>query len=267
MKEAAMAIQYQQVTLSHGKTRYIEAGQGDPVILIHGAPFQRSADDWRPNLDALASRFRVLAPDCVGWSPSDLFDQEYSFAYLTDFVREFQDALGIKRSHVIGASMGGWIAALLCYESPDRVEKCIQTGHNGVGARPNLGMVNWKPPTDDAIRDWVRKVAKGTETDVEAMAEERVRKAHEPGRFEAFGKIMRHMGDGPTRERYDVLRRLPHITTPTLFVWGKQDPSFPLADKARDATPGSKLVVLDCGHDVNIEAPQEFNQAALEFLG
>ena len=264
---AATAVNYQWVTLSHGRTRFLEAGTGEPVILIHGAPFQRSADDWLPNLDSLSSRYRVLAPDCLGWSPSDQFDQEYSFAYLTDFVREFQDALGVARSHVIGASMGGWIAALLCYESPHRVNRCIQTGHNGIGARPNLGMVNWKPPTDEAIRDWIHKVAKGANLDVAAMAEERVQLAHQPGRFEAFGKIMRHMGDGPTRERYDVLRRLPHVTIPTLFVWGKQDPSFPLAEKAQAATPGSKLLILDCGHDVNLEAPQEFNQAALDFLG
>ena len=263
---AKTAVQYQQVTLSHGQTRYIEAGHGDPVILIHGAPFQRSADDWLPNLDALAARFRVLAPDCVGWSPSDTFDQEYSFAYLADFVREFQDALGITRSHIVGASMGGWIAALVCYESPHRVVKCIQTGHNGVGAHPNAGMVNWKPPADDAIRAWIHKVASGADVDVDAMAEGRVQKAHEPGRFEAFGKIMRHMGDGPTRIRYDVLRRLPHVTTPTLFVWGREDPSFHLAEQAHAATPGSRLVVLDCGHDVNLERPQEFNAAVLDFL-
>ena len=66
----------------------------------------RSADDWLLNIDALATRFRVLAPDCLGWSPSDYFDQEYSFACLTDFVREFQDALGLSSSHIIGASMG-----------------------------------------------------------------------------------------------------------------------------------------------------------------
>lgn len=261
------AVQYKDVTLSHGRTRYLEAGTGHPVILIHGAPFQRSADDWLPNIEALSSRFRVLAPDCLGWSPSDVFDQEYSFAYLTDFVREFEDALGIASSHMIGASMGGWIAALLSYESPDRVDRCIQTGHNGVGARPNPTMSNWKPPTDEAIRDWIHRVAKGADVDVEALAEERVRKAHEPERFEAFAQVMKHMGDGATRQRYDVLRRLPHIKVPTLFIWGKADPSFPLAEKARDATPGSQLVVLDCGHDVSIERPEEFNRAALEFLG
>jgi pimeloyl-ACP methyl ester carboxylesterase len=101
------ALQCQHVSLSHGRTRDIEAGQGDPLILIHGFPFHHSADSWLPNIDGLAAEFRVLAPDCVGWSPSDVLDEAYSFAYLTDFMREFQDALGLPRSHIVGSSMGG----------------------------------------------------------------------------------------------------------------------------------------------------------------
>jgi pimeloyl-ACP methyl ester carboxylesterase len=259
-------VSYKSVTLSHGETRYIEAGSGYPMILIHGFPFQRSADDWLPNIDALASKFRVLAPDCVGWSPSDYFDQEYSFAYLTDFVREFQDALGIDRSHIVGASMGGWVAGLLAYESPHRVNKVVQTGHNGIGALPNNAMMNWKVPDDDAIRDWVLKVTDGADVDGEALAKERVAKAHEPGRVEAFAKVAGHMGNGDTRTRYDLNRRLPHVTVPTLYVWGSKDHSFPVAEEANKLTPGSELVVLDCGHDVSLEMPDEFNKTVLGFL-
>jgi pimeloyl-ACP methyl ester carboxylesterase len=260
------SIAYKYLTLSHGQTRYIEAGQGDPVILIHGYPYMRSADDWLPNIDALASKFRVLAPDCLGWAPSDVFDQEYSFAYLTDFVREFQDALGIKSSHIVGASMGGWIAGLLAYESPERVQKVVQTGHNGIGARPNAGMTNWKPPADEAIRDWVVRVTTGAGVDTEALVKERLEKAHEPGRMEAFAKLSRHMGDGVNRARYDLMRRLPLTQAPTLYVWGNKDGSFPVAEEAKRLTPNSKLVVLDCGHDVSLEMPAEFNNAVLEFL-
>jgi pimeloyl-ACP methyl ester carboxylesterase len=260
------ALQYKYVTLSHGKTRYIEAGQGHPLILIHGFPFHHSADSWLPNIDALATGFRVLAPDCVGWSPSDFLDEEYSFAYVTDFFREFQDALGIRSSHVVGSSMGGWIAGLLAYESPNRVDKAVQTGHNGIGALPNAGMTNWKPESDDAIRDWLLKVTRGIDVDVDALVAERLQKAHEPTRVAAFAKLARHMGAGATRSRYDLLRRLPLVTVPTLYVWGRQDQSFPVAEQAKQLTPGSELVVLECGHNVPFEAPDEFNQAVLAYL-
>lgn len=258
--------EYKYVTLDHGKTRYIEAGSGHPVIFIHGAPFQRSADDFLLNIDLLATRFRVLIPDCVGWMPSDTRDEEYSLAYITDFVREFQDALGITSSHIIGASMGGWIAALLAYESPDRVDKAIQTGHNGVGPLPNAGMLNWKPPSDDSIRQWYARITKGLDVDTDAMANERIQYAHDPEVTSRFAKVMKHMGDARTRERYEVLKRLPFVKVPTLYAWGRTDNSFKFAEEAKNRTKGSQLVVFECGHDVTVDLPQEFNKVALDFL-
>jgi len=260
------AIQYKYVNLSHGKTRYIDAGSGEPVILIHGFPFQRSADDWLPNVEALSAKFHVLAPDCMGWAPSDFLDQEYSFAYLTDFVREFQDAMGLHSSHIVGASMGGWIAGILSYESPERVDKVIQTGHNGIGARPNAGMMNWKPPSDDDIKVWLHEVGAGADVDLEGLVAERIQTAHQPGRVEAFAKLARHMGDGVTRTRYDMLRRMPQVKAPTLYVWGRTDASFPASEQAVTLTPDARLTVLECGHDVAILKPGEFNQAAVAFL-
>ena len=261
------ALQYNNVTLSHGRTRYIEAGRGHPLILIHGFPFHHSADSWLPNIDALAGEFRVLAPDCVGWSPSDVLNEAYSFAYLTDFIREFQDALGLRRSHIVGSSMGGWIAGLLAYESPNRCDKVVQTGHNGIGALPNAGMTNWKGESDESIRDWLAKVTRGrTDIDAAALIAERLEKAHEPGRMDAFAKLAHHMGDGATRQRYDLLRRMPLTTVPTLYIWGRTDHSYDVADQAHQLTPGSQLVVLECGHNVPFEDPAGFNQAVLTFL-
>jgi pimeloyl-ACP methyl ester carboxylesterase len=263
----ATAAQYRYVTLSHGKTRYLEEGTGHPVILIHGFPFHHSADSWWLNIGSLATRFRVLAVDCVGWGPSNYLDEPYSFAYLVDFIREFQDALGIESSHIVGTSMGGWIAGLLAYESPDRVDRLIQTGHNGIGARPNAGMTNWSGESDDEIREWLHRFLRANPPiDVEALIEERIQTAHSPGRFDAFAKMAHHMGDGDTRRRYDLKRRLPHLKVPTLYVWGKSDGTLPLSEEAKRLTPGSELVVLDCGHFVPSEVPEEFNEVALDFL-
>ncbi len=260
------AIEYKHVQLSHGKTRYIEAGSGRPVILLHGSRFQSGAEDWLPNIDALAAGHRVLAPDMLGWGLSDTLDEEYSFAYLVDFIREFQDALGIEHSDVIGASMGGWLAGLLAYESPERCDKVVQTGHNGIDPRPNPRMSNFSVPSDDEMRSWVENVTKGSRVDTQRIVAERIEKAHQPGVGEAFAKIMRHMADGKTRARYDLARRLPHVKARTLYVWGAKDGTIGVSEKAKDLTPDAKLVVLDCGHDVAIDMPAEFNQAVTDFL-
>src|ERR1051326_4695613 len=86
------AITEKFVELGHGKTRYFEAGTGYPTILIHGAGFLSGADGWLGVMGPLAERYRVLSIDCLNWGPGDVFNQEFSFAYLVDHVREFMDA-------------------------------------------------------------------------------------------------------------------------------------------------------------------------------
>ena len=131
----ATGIAEKYVELSHGRTRYLEAGTGEPTILLHGVGFTAGGDSWFLNIAPLAEKVRVLALDFVGWGLGDRLDMEYSFAYLVDFVREFQDALGIEKSNIVGHSMGGWIATLLAYESPDRLNKVVLSSAGGTATR------------------------------------------------------------------------------------------------------------------------------------
>jgi pimeloyl-ACP methyl ester carboxylesterase len=263
---AITAAVHRTVDLSHGKTRYLEAGTGDPLIMLHGSGIEQGADDWLHCLPTLSQGFRVLAPDMVGWPPSDTFPDIASFPYLVDFVREFQDALEISHSHLLGASMGAWVAGLVAYESPNRVDKLVITGNPGFvgGANPHIS--SWHAPTDEAIRKWVLDVTRDTGVDGEVLVEEKLRKAHEPGVLEAFARIMQHMGTPSNRSRYALMRRLPHITAPTLFLIGKTDPSVQYGEQARSLVPNGRLIVLDAGHRLHIEIPEEFSRTVLEFL-
>src|SRR5689334_4745946 len=83
------AINTKEVNLSHGKTRYLEAGSGHPLVLLHGVAISGGADDWRPAISYLGQHYRVIAPDFVGWPPGDTYAHMDAFPYLTDFVREF----------------------------------------------------------------------------------------------------------------------------------------------------------------------------------
>ncbi len=104
--------------MTHGKTRYWDAGSGTPTILIHGAGWNSGCESWSLVMAPLSQQLRVLAIDCLNWGTGDVLDQEFSFAYLVDHVREFMDVLGIEQANVVGHSMGGWILTLLSYESP-----------------------------------------------------------------------------------------------------------------------------------------------------
>src|SRR5439155_20441353 len=130
---------HKTVQLKHGKTRYIDAGTGHPLILLHLSSIESGADDCLATLGVLAPVFRVLAPDLLGFPPSDTVDGIDAFPFLVVFLREFQDALGIKSSHIVGASMRGWIAGLFAYERPERCDKVIVGGHPFTGT-PTRGL-------------------------------------------------------------------------------------------------------------------------------
>ena len=257
------------VELSYGKTRLLEAGVGEPVLLLHGAGFTSGAESWLLNIEPLATRFRVLALESVGWGLGDRLNTAYSFAYLVDHVREVQDALGIEKAHIVGHSMGGWIASLLAYESPNRVDKLVLVASGGTATRPLPTMVQFKPPARDEIRAQLERSFAGRGVDIDRLVEQNVRKTENAEWVEAFAKIMAHMTDPLTRARYNTRRRLPHTSAPTLIISGRQDDvnALEMGEETHRLIPNSKLVVLDtCGHGVPAECAEEFNRLLLEFL-
>lgn len=260
---------YKYVQLSHGKTRYIDAGTGEPLILLHISSVEGGADDYLASLDTLASKFRVLVPDLLGWPPSDTQDNIDAFPFLTDFLRQFQDALGLKSSHICGVSMGGWIAGLLAYESPDRCDKVIIGGHPFTGA-PNRNMLNYTVDSvtpDEKVREWVESVSKGHGVDTETLVQEKLAKIHEPGFPDSFAKVMRTMGAPSNRQHYAVIHRLPHLRIPVLILIGERDQAaMQLKDEVMRAAPTGQLKVIASGHRMHIEDPELFAQTVLEYL-
>ena len=262
------AVQCKSLELSHGRTRYLEAGTGPAVILLHGVGFALGADAWRANIPGLASGLRLLAPDFTGWGPGDQLELGYSFAYLADFVREFQDALGLDTAHVVGHSMGGWVASLLSYESPQRVGKLVLVASGGMATRPLPAMSDWMPPNEQEIRAAMSGLAQ-LGVDIEPLVKERVGLAGDPERAERFRRLMAHMTHPETRHRYHMARRLPHIPNSTLLLWGTADTVNPigLGQETKRLLPHAELRVFDgAGHSIPIERPAEFNQALLDFL-
>lgn len=263
------AITERYLTLSHGKTRVLEAGAGAPVILLHGAGFSEGAESWLLNIEPLAARFRVLALDCLGWGMGDRLNTPYSFAYLVDHVREVQDALGLEQTHIVGHSMGGWIASLLAYESPNRVDRLVLVASGGTATRPLPAMVHFQPPSREEIRAQLARRFTGRGLDLARLEELLVERTQNAEWVEAFGKIMAHMTDPLTRARYNTLRRLPRISAPTLIIWGSDDPvnALEMGQQTHQLIPNSRLLVFEgCGHGVPSERPEEFNKAVMEFL-
>jgi pimeloyl-ACP methyl ester carboxylesterase len=258
--------------MNHGKTRYWEAGTGTPTILLHGAGWNSGCENWSLAMGPLSEHLRVLAMDCLNWGTGDVLDQEFSFAYLVDHVREFMDVLNIEKANVVGHSMGGWILTLLSYESPNRLRRAVNVAGGGAAARPLQNMVEFKVPAPEQIRQHYTRLANasGGLLDVEALAAPYIAKRDLPGHAEAFAKVMRHMTNPITRQRYNTLCRLPLITVPTLVIWGRNDPVNSLEEvglPTANGIPNAKLLVYeDTGHSVPWEQPQRFSRDVLDFL-
>lgn len=277
-------VRCESLDLSHGRTRYLEAGPVETgpletgtvpaVILLHGVGFAPAADSWRANIGGLAAGLpgtaglRVLAPDFPGWGPGDQLELGYSFAYLTDFVREFSDALGLAAAHVVGHSMGGWVASLLAYESPQRVGKLVLVASGGMARRQLPAMNDWTPPGEQEIRASLSGLEQAG-VDVEPLVKERAGLAGDPGRAERFRRVMAHMTHPETRRRYHMARRLPHIRSSTLILWGTADTinDIELGRETQRLLPHAEMKVFEgAGHGLPVERPAEFNQAVLDFL-
>lgn len=258
------------VAMSHGRTRYFEAGSGEDLILIHGAGFLSGGYSWLGVIPALAEHFHVYAVDCLGFGAGDGLTQPYSFAYLVDHIREFQDVVGIERSHVVGHSMGGWLAVLFAYESPDRVLRMVDVAGGGTQTRPLASMVRWEPPGEEQIRTGLANALGPDVLDAfPEVVEERIKAAADPVVTASFRGLMDHMTNPETRVRYNTVRRMPSISVPTLVLWGSDDAVNDLdaARTSHDLIPGSELLILDgIGHGVTREAPEQFVAAVSRFL-
>jgi pimeloyl-ACP methyl ester carboxylesterase len=261
---------HKYVTLSHGRTRYLEAGDDGPtVLLLHGAGYLSNADNWLSSIGGLAEGHRVIAPDCLNWGLGDPFQREFSFAYLVDFVREFQDVLGIERSHVVGHSMGGWLASLLAYESPNRVDRLVLVASGGMAKRNLATMVNFTPPPEETMRETARSRALSAGLDPDALADAYAAHLTRPEVVEAFAGVMRHMTDPETRNRYHMARRLPFIKAPTLILWGTADATndIALGEETHALIEGSRFLTFEgAGHNLPGERTPEFVAAVREFL-
>jgi pimeloyl-ACP methyl ester carboxylesterase len=261
---------YRSVELRHGKTRYIEAGTGQPLILLHLSSIESGADDCLPLLDTLTADFRVLAPDLLGWPPSETLADIDAFPFLVDFLREFQDALNIKSSHIVGASMGGWIAGLFAYESPDRCDRVVIGGHPFTGA-PNKNMQSYTPESvtaDEKVRAWMANVARGPVVDLDALVAAKLAKMREPGFAESFAGLMRSMGDPVRRQRYAMMGRLPKMRVPHLILLGERDEAAMALMEQLEAAraPTGVLKVIASGHRMHIEDPELFAKTVREYL-
>ena len=260
------------LTLDGLKTRYLEQGQGIPVILLHGAAPGTSAEVWEPNMGPLAARgLRVLAPDLPGWGLTDA-PSDHSPAYRGDHVLRFMDALGIEKATLVGHSMAGGIVVQLAFSRPDRVDRIVILGTGTL--LPPLGEKPVSAPVHNVVHEPTIEDVQA-ELEANAFDHSRITPAVVKRRHElAIGKnfqslVARESQPVAGSQGTPIWERLDQIPVPALFVYGREDRgnAGQRAELALQRFPNLDLHILDgCKHMVQWDQAAEINELIPTFV-
>jgi len=257
--------------------RYEEAGSGFPMIFVH--EFAGDARSWEPQLRYFSRRYRCIAYSARGYPPSDVpTDPE---AYTQDHARDDIEAvlrgLKIERAHVVGLSMGAFATLHFGLAYPAMAASLVAAGV-GYGAHPDQRAIFAAEVEAMAAR--IRAVGMGVVAETYARGPTRLAYLEkDPRGFAEFaGQLAEHSTDGSAltmlgvqRRRpglYDLAGRLRAMTVPTLIVCGDEDdPAIEPSVYLKRTLPAAGLVMLPrTGHTINLEEPDAFNRAVLEFV-
>ena len=215
-----------------GRIRWLEAGEGEPLFLLHGMGMYSSANLFDFVIPMLAKRLRVLAPDWLGFGKGvRVLEEGPTFELMMEHLREFMDTQKLASVHVLGHSMGGWVAAQFAYQSPSRVKKLMMLCAAGMNRVPATSIRFEKAPTADELRAMFKGSMLHPEAAdpkvLEAAVATCARMVNEPGALRGLDPLLHQMETPTLRNRYLLQRRLPRVTVPTMMAWAEGDPFEP----------------------------------------
>ena len=245
---------------------------GGTVLLIHGSgPGVSAWANWRLTIPYLAERFRVVAPDMVGFGYTERSVSTYDLATWTRHAVGVLDALEIDRAHVVGNSFGGSLALSLAIHHPDRVRRLGLMGAVGVpfDITPGLDAVWGYQPSVKAMAQLLRLFTATPIDDVVGLAEVRYRASIQPGFHEAFAAMF----PAPRQRWVDAMAHrdedIAGLTNPTIIFHGREDQIIPLSNSLRlfELLPDAQMHLFgQCGHWTQIEHADDFNRILADFL-
>jgi pimeloyl-ACP methyl ester carboxylesterase len=255
-----MAHSVDTITVAGARVRLFRAGAGEPLVFLHGAGGHTG---WMAFLDELSRRFAVYAPEHPGFGQSDDPPWLDEIADLAYFHLDLLAALGLERVHLIGTSLGGWVAAEMAVRSTARLQSLTLVGAVGITAGGEPVDDIFRLPVDDNLRRFyadperaARRLADMAQVDMNLVAKNRatvMRLAYRP-RFHNPG----------------LAKWLHRIDVPTLLLWGEKDGLVPtkFGEAYRALIPNSRLVVLpQAGHAPFDEQKDAFLAAFYKFIG
>jgi pimeloyl-ACP methyl ester carboxylesterase len=271
-------LRFRTVATKRLKISTMEAGQGPPVLAVHGLGGTKGS--FLPTLAALAGSFRVIAMDLPGFGDSDKpLGAAYDPRFFARAVVDLLDALELERADLIGNSLGGRVALEVGLQDPERVRRLVLLApslawrRNRPWApllrlvRPELGLVQItpRPVVEGVVHRLIPGAANGWAA---AGVDEFLRAYMTPAGRAAFYAAARHIYLEAPHGDQGFWTRLRTLEPEPLFVWGRRDRLVPLgfARHVADALPDAQHLELECGHVPQVELPRETHAAVSRFL-
>jgi pimeloyl-ACP methyl ester carboxylesterase len=247
----------QPVVHTEGKFNFIDEGQGEVLLLLHG--LFGALSNWEGVVRRFKDRYRVLIPLLP---INEMPLKQAGLEGLVKFVEEFVEWKGLRDLTVMGNSLGGHLAIIYARNCPDYIKRLILTGSSGLfensmgGSFPKRG--DYK---------YIKERVEYTFYDPKTATKEYVDEVFETTK--SIPKAMRIVAIAKSAQRNNMAKDIPNIKTPTLLIWGLNDTITPpmVAHEFGRLIPNAKLRFIDkCCHAPMMEHPEKFNDLIEEFL-
>jgi pimeloyl-ACP methyl ester carboxylesterase len=247
------------VTVRGCRIRLMRGGSGDPLVYLHGA----SGANWLPFLQTLSKHFDVIAPEHPGFGESDAPDWLDNIHDLAYFYLDLFDELKLSGAHLVGNSLGGWIAAELAVRSTQRLASLTLSDAAGLHVPGVKQLDTFLISDEQRLRQFFYDPKK---------ADEMIARVASPDQEDVALKNRATVAKlvwQPRDHDPHLAKWLHRIDVPTLLIWGDTDRLFPKehALAFEQSIPGAKLVIIPkCGHVPQIEQPDAFVAALESFI-
>ena len=258
------------------RTRYLQAGDptNPPLLFLHGTGGH--AEAYIRNLGPHSDRYNVWAIDMIGHGWSDKGTEPLEIKHYVDHIIRWMDALDFPTIVVSGESLGGWVAARLAIEHPQRVQRLVLNTAGGMRADPEVmeKIIEVSvAAADDPSWERIKARLEWLMADPSAVNDDMVATRQAIYQQNAMDDAIRRglaLQDMETRQRNLITKQeYARIACQTLVLWTSHDPTagVPQGREMAAAIPGAKFVVMDgCGHWPQFEDPNTFNRIHLAFL-
>ena len=255
------------------RTRTLRAGEGEPVVMLHGTSGHLEA--FVRNIAVLHEHVACHAIDMMGHGYTDSPGQPFRIPGYVQHVLDYLDAVGVERAHFIGESLGGWVSGRLAADHPDRVLSLTLVAPGGTVANPEV-MERIKTSTRKAVlnddieltRQRLRLLMHDPVNATEELVQVRHAVYHRPEFVSNVDNLLCLQEMENRTQDLLTAEQMSRITAPTRIVWGAENPfgDIPEANAMQAAIPGSTLSIYpECGHWPQHEHAERFNKETLEF--